>query len=198
MHETHHVNHHYRETRTTTRRRDDTSSVIDSPEMPMSIRSPSMSTLGGHHTPEEGASRRDLFESPRECHHAASSPRSSQPSSGMRTHPSAASIPIILAGLNGIKALGRERKRRDGLRHGKEMSGDTVEIVDMEEERVGGESDADATAVTIDQEQRGSMGSIGLGILQDPIQSMDTRRISNTPSGGRSKSLFADSTSISN
>lgn len=176
---------HHREARTT-RRRDHTSSVIDSPEMPMSIRSPSMSTLGGHHTPEEGgASRHDLFDSPRECHAASSS----QPTPGMRTHPSAASIPIILAGLNGIKALGRERERRE-LMHGKERSGDTVASVDTEEGCVGGEVNTVERAMTVDQEeQRGSAGSIGLGILQDPIQLMDTRRISNTSSGGRSQSL---------
>lgn len=166
------------------RRRDDTSSILDSPEMPMSIRSPSMSTLGGGNTPDRAspfstAGRPSLLDE--------ADPMSTNHKSGMKSHPSAASIPIILAGLNGLKAV--ERKRRSGTSYHFNETSDDMETsagnppggraAELEDER----------GRTPEEEQRGSIGSIGLGlgILQEPIQLMSSRSVSNSSTGTKSE-----------
>lgn len=131
-----------------THARNKSSATLDSPEMPLSIRSPSMSTLGGGGTPDRtsphGTVNKNRFRSE------------------MKTYPSAASIPIILAGLNGLKQTERGGLELD---HGKERSENSDVCRDSPNER--------STVMKSDQEeeseQRGSVG-LGLGILQDPIE----------------------------
>lgn len=144
------------------------SGMIDSPEMPMSIRSPSMSTLGG--TPDRS--------SPPHSRSPFNADKSSSKTSEMKSYPSAASIPIILAGLNGMKALRGERRDTE-TRHEKERSEDTLATIDSLNEDQNVQHNEKV-------EQRGSIG-LGLGILQEPFQLIEERSISRSSAGNTSK-----------
>jgi hypothetical protein len=156
--------HHHRRRRTN-------SGILDSPELPMSIRSPSMSTLGS--TPDRS--------SPPHSRGPFSAENTSNILSGMKSHPSAASIPIILAGLNGMKAL-REERRDLEPRHEKERSEDLLATVDsLTEDQL--------LQHTEEVEQRGSVG-LGLGILQEPFRLIEKKSISRSSVGKESKQFF--------
>jgi hypothetical protein len=153
-------------------------SINSSPEMPLSVKSLSMSTLSGS-TPERGSP----FQAYNRARHGGSPFASATTSSsGMKTHPSAASIPIIFAGRGAVNALNRTRYNERAVqsstertsKHGKEYSEDSL---------VSNESDTVPQGTQEkEEEQRASVG-LGLGILQEPISLTETRRSSNGTQG---------------